>query len=401
MTSRDDSPGARHGSFAHRVRTAVSIVAVVAVLLALAWRGRTVLLLTFAGILFAVLLCGLAGALRHRTGWRHGVALAVVVVLLLALVAGVGWVAAPSISQQADQLAQTLPGSFDDLQEWLSQRPWGRWLLARAPEMGERLIGGDAAADGAQADGAEAGGGEEAGAQAADSPGAGEQAGGEPGGEVPGDLLSRVTGIASSALAALSGFVIVLFLGLYLALEPKLYIGGLVRLVPKPQRERAREVLAILYDTLKWWLVARFISMAAIGVLTWIGLAALGIPLAFVLAVLAAVLTFIPYVGPVLSALPPALLALADDPMKAVWVLVLFVGIQIVESYLVTPLIERKAVRLPPALTIPLQVLITLLAGTLGLLLASPLVAVAMVLVQTLYVEDTLGDTVENVGASH
>jgi predicted PurR-regulated permease PerM len=366
VTSTSDSPRTRSGSFAHRVRTAVAIVAVIAVLLLAAWRGRSVLLLAFAGVLLGVLLCGLTETLRRRTGWRHGIALGVVVALLLALVAGTCWLAAPSISQQVDQLAETLPQAFGDLRGWLGQTRWGQWLLARTPDLQDSLTGG-----------------------------------GSGGGGVAEDVFSRVTGIASTALAALSGVVIVLFLGLYLAVEPRLYTGGLVRLVPKEHRGRAREVLATLYDTLKWWLVARFSSMAVIGVLTWIGLAALGIPLAFVLAVLAAVLTFVPYAGPVLSAIPPALLALADRPMKAVWVLVLFLAIQTIESYLVTPLIERKAVRLPPALTIVMQVLITLLAGPLGLLLASPLVAVGMVLVQTLYVEDALGDTVENVGAGH
>jgi predicted PurR-regulated permease PerM len=365
VTATSDGPGAPRGSFAHRVRTAVAIVAVVVVLLLAAWRGRSVLLLAFAGILLGVLLCGLTGLLRRRTGWRHGAALGVVVALLLALVAGTCWLAAPSISRQVDQLAETLPQAFGDLRGWLGQTRWGQWLLARTPDLGEGLAGGGA------------------------------------GGGVEGDVFTRLTGIASAALAALSGLVIVLFLGIYLAAEPGLYTGGLVRLVPQAHRGRAREVLATLYDTLKWWLVARFSSMAVIGVLTWIGLAALGIPLAFVLAVLAAVLTFVPYVGPVLSAVPPALLALSEGPTKALWVLVLFLAIQIVESYLVTPLIERKAVRLPPALTIAAQVLITLLAGPLGLLLASPLVAVGMVLVQTLYVEDALGDRVENVGAGH
>lgn len=364
MTSSGGTGGApgRQVTFAHRVRVAVLIVAAVFVLLALAWRGLSVLLLAFAGVLLAVLLEALTALLRGRTGWRHGVALAVVVLLLVASIAGVVWLAAPSISRQVDQLAQTLPRSFEDLRGWLSQTRWGQWLLAQTPEIGQRLTGG-------------AGGG-------------------------AGDLLSRITGIASSALAGISGLLIALFLGLYLAAEPGLYTAGIVRLVPRHHRDRARQVLDKLYATLKWWLVARFASMAVIGVLTWIGLAALGIPLSFILAVLAAILTFIPYVGPVLSAVIPALLALTQSPMKAVWVIVLFLAIQTVESYLITPLIERKAVRLPPALTIIAQVLITLIAGPLGLLLASPLLAVLMVLVQMLYVEDALGDELPHVGAA-
>lgn len=395
----------RPGTFAHRVRMAVAIVAAVVVLLALAWRGLSVLLLAFAGVLFAVLLVALATPLRRRTGWPHGAALALVVLLLVALAVGVVWLAAPSVSRQVDQLAQTLPRSFADLQSWLSSREWGRWVLARTPELGQELVtGGGEGAAAASGEGAETAGGEgaeRAGGEGADAAAGREGAAGAggAGGLGGGDVVSRVTGIASTVLAAITGFLIILFLGLYLAAEPGLYTAGIVRLVPRRHRERAREVLAKLYETLKWWLVARFASMAVIGVLTWIGLAALGIPLSFILAVLAAILTFIPYVGPVLSALIPALLALAQGPMKALWVIVLFLAIQTVESYLITPLIERKAVRLPPALTITAQVLFTLIAGPLGLLLADPLLAVLMVLVQMLYVEDALGDELPHVGA--
>lgn len=360
MTSGDDGPPpARRDGFTRRVLVTVLVVTVVALTLALAWRGLSILLVAFGGLLLAVLLLSLTGLLRRWTGWGHGPSLALVLAVLLGLLAAIGWLAAPSISRQFDQLAETLPQSIAQLRDWLSQTRVGNWLVAQAPDLEDGVSAG--------------------------SP----------------DLLSRVTGLASATLGALTSFFIFLFIGLYLAVEPGLYRRGIVRLVPPARRERAREVLDTIESTLRWWLVARFTSMAVIGVLTWIGLAVLGIPLAFVLAVLAALLTFIPYVGPVLSALPPVLLALAASPTKAVWVVVLFLAIQIFESYLIEPLIERKAVRLPPALTIAAQMLFAVVAGPLGLLLASPLVAVAMVLVQMLYVEDALGDELDQVGAGH
>lgn len=358
MTTRGDSDPAAPG-FTGRVLTTVLVVTVVALVLALAWRGLSILLVAFAGVLLAVLLLSLTGLVRRWTGWGHGLALALVLVVLLGLLAAIGALAAPSISRQVDQLAETLPESIGQLRGWLEQTRWGSWLVAQTPRLDEGLREGST------------------------------------------DMLTRVTGLASATLGGLTSFFIFLFIGLYLAIEPGLYRGGIVRLVPPARRERAREVLDTLGTTLRWWLVARFTSMAVVWILTWIGLSVLGVPLAFVLAVLAALLTFIPYLGPVLAAVPPVLLALTESPRAAVWVIVLFLGIQIFESYLIEPLIERKAVRLPPALTITSQMLIALVAGPLGLLLASPLIAVVMVLVQMLYVEDALGDELDQVGAGH
>jgi predicted PurR-regulated permease PerM len=132
--------------------------------------------------------------------------------------------------------------------------------------------------------------------------------------------------------------------------------------------------------------------MTAIGLLTGIGLALLGIPLAFVLAVIAALLTFVPNIGPVVSAVPAVLLGLIRSPGTALAVLGLYLGVQMVESYLLSPIIDRKTVYLPPAATIAAQLVMGVAAGLLGVALATPLLAVAIVLVRTLYVEDALGD---------
>ena len=139
-------------------------------------------------------------------------------------------------------------------------------------------------------------------------------------------------------------------------------------------------------QTLWWWLLAHMSSMAVVGVLTTIGLFALGIPLAIVLGLIAAALAFIPNIGPVISAVPAILIALSESPTKALYVVLLYVAVQAVETNFITPIFELKAVSLPPALTISVQLLLGSLVGILGLLLASPMCAMAIVLVQTLYV---------------
>lgn len=212
------------------------------------------------------------------------------------------------------------------------------------------------------------------------------------------DLLAEATGVFSTTLGALANVVIILFIGLFLAVEPRLYTDGLIRLVPIGRRARAREVLYAVGDVLQWWLVGKVVAMLVIGVLTALGLWLLGVELALTLGLIAALLTFIPNIGPVLALVPAVLLALLHSPTQALYVVLLYLAIQTVESYVLTPLVQRRTVSLPPALTISAQVALGVLLGGLGLVLATPLTVALLVLIQRLYIEDTLGDPVNVPG---
>jgi predicted PurR-regulated permease PerM len=133
--------------------------------------------------------------------------------------------------------------------------------------------------------------------------------------------------------------------------------------------------------------------MTVIGILTTTGLWLLGVPLALTLGLLAAFLEFVPYVGFVLSIVPAAMLALLEGPTTTLYVILLYIGIQLFESYILTPLVEQQAVSIPPALTITVQLTFGVLVGAVGLLFAIPLAAVIMVLVEKFYIEDTLNET--------
>jgi predicted PurR-regulated permease PerM len=185
--------------------------------------------------------------------------------------------------------------------------------------------------------------------------------------------------------------MIILAIGFYMAVAPRVYVEGVIHLVPVTRRGRAGEVLQALGRTLRWWLFGRWISMTVVGLLTTAGLWLLGVPLALTFGLLAALLTFIPYLGPIISAIPPMLLVLVQSPMQALYVVSLYLGVQGVESYLLTPLVQQRTVSVPPALTITAQVLLGLLLGTFGVILATPLIAVTLVLVKMLYIEDVLG----------
>lgn len=146
-----------------------------------------------------------------------------------------------------------------------------------------------------------------------------------------------------------------------------------------------------------WWLIGRLLSMLIVGITVTISLWLLGIPLALTLGLLAALLDFIPNLGPTLATVPAVLLALMQSPTQAVYVLLIYIVIQQAESYLLTPIVQHRTVSLPPALTIIAQVILGVLFGVMGLILASPLAAVVLVLIKMLYVEDVLGDTIEDL----
>jgi predicted PurR-regulated permease PerM len=305
-------------------------------------------LLAFAGVLLGVFLHGLSDWLRQHSGLGYHWSLAAVVVSLLVLLGLAGWLLGAQISAQVSQLVQALPESLNQLRSQLERYPWGKWILSQAPDSGSLLGQGDA--------------------------------------------LSRVTGFASSVLSVIGGIAVIVFVGLYAAVEPGFYRRGVEHLVPPARRGRAREVHAALGHALRWWLVARLASMSVVGILVSIGLTLLGIPMALALGLLAFFLVIIPNIGPVLAAVPAILVAWSQGSTQALSVLGLYVGIEIVESYVLLPVIERRTVRLPPALSILNIVLFGMVGGVLGAVVASPLLVAGMVLVKMLYVEDTLGD---------
>jgi predicted PurR-regulated permease PerM len=185
---------------------------------------------------------------------------------------------------------------------------------------------------------------------------------------------------------------VILFLTLYIAAEAGRYAGGLVWLAPPVRRPRVAEILHETASTLWYWMLGRLFSMAVVGGMTTLGLWLLGVPLPIALGFLAGIMTFVPYIGSIASAVLSVLIAASADLMLAVYVIALYVGVHLVEGYILAPLVQRRVVRLPPALTLSAQIILGVLAGFVGLLFAEPLTAVARIIVRMVYVEDILGD---------
>ena len=185
--------------------------------------------------------------------------------------------------------------------------------------------------------------------------------------------------VISHTLAVAAGLVLVLFLAIYLAIDPGVYRRGLLHLVPRESRRRADEVLGAIAGTLRKWLVTQLIAMIVIGVVTTSVLLALKVRAAIPLGILAGLLEFVPTLGPILSALPAIAMGFVDSPEKALFVTIAYVGIQFIENHLLIPILMKEGIDLPPALTIVAQALMAIVFGILGLLVAVPLLATVMI----------------------
>lgn len=338
MLAHDLTPG--------RATTSGIVVALAVALMALF--APSVLLILFAAILMATLLHGGSAWFSRLTGLPHVVGLGLFTILILAGFATLILVAAPVLTEQATELWRQLPRALQALRTRIEAQSWGPAVLGQISMEG--------------------------------------LANASSGGAIAGGATSALTG----AFGALGNFAIICVIGLFLAADPAIYRDGIVTLFPPARRKRARSVLNQLGGTLRSWMVAQLLSMGVIGLLTTAGLWLLGVPLAVVLGVIAALLTFIPNLGPILAAAPAVLLGFASSPIQGAYVAALYVGVQVIEGNVTTPLIQQHTIALPPALILAAQLLMASLFGLLGLALATPLLAVVVKMVDLLYVEGYL-----------
>lgn len=323
-----------------------------------------------------------------------------VLLAFFGVVAGVGAMIAPTLREQSQELRTQLPRAVDRVEGWIKKRDGQlRGMLTepgktkQAPAQTQPSTTGNdvvtrpspprqSRSDSprvAQETTAEAGGGEFSLRQQL-----GKQLGG---------VLGLLFPFVSTTLAAVGAFVLVVFIALYLAADPSLYRRGLLRMIPLNKREKATEILDEVSDALNRWLVTRLICMLAIGGLTTVVLMLLRVKAAVALGLIAGLLEFIPIFGPLLSAVPALALAIVDSPQKALWVALAFVLIQQIEGNVINPLLMKKRIDIPPALTIVGVALMGLVFGFPGLLIAEPLLVAMLVIVKRTYVEEVQEDT--------
>ena len=395
--------------------------------LRLVWVAHPLLLAAFLGVLFGLAVSRGADFLVR---WHipRGIAAALLVFAFYGLIAGLIAFSAPTLRAQFRELGERLPEATQRIDDWI-QRHEGDFLgqlVAGARDAASEATAAQSGAPAPAASSAARPGGTapapaQGGRPAAEAaPGAGPgarpqdrepargQAAARSQGERPAgatlaaarSTLSEQVGaigrylfsFLSSTLAVIAGLLLITFITIYVGAEPDLYRSGLLHLVPHRSRERAAEVLRAIGSTLRRWLLTQLIAMVVIGVVTTVVLWMMNVKAALLLGIIAGLLEFIPNVGPVLSALPAMGMAFVDSPQKAVWVAVAYLVIQQLEGHLLIPLLMKRQMDLPPALTLVGEAVMAFAFGFLGLLVSVPLIAAILVAVKMLYVEDVVGD---------
>lgn len=336
----------------------LGLIALVAALLLL-WSLRDAVVLIFAAIVLAMALCTTVGALRQRLGCGRPLALAITLLTILLLLTVIATAIVPPFAAQFSQLIAKLPAAAQALTS----------LLRRSLESASRMIygSGDGGFTWLR------------------------QTLGQPGDSTAalGGAL-RLVNVAGNIGTMLVQTLFVVAVALMITVQPEAYRETVLLLTPSFYRRRFRQVLQACGDALSAWMVGVLISSVCVGVLAAIGLSLLGVKLIAANAVLAGVLNVIPNIGPTLSTLFPMSVALLDAPWKALAVLVLYIIIQNLESYLITPSVMHYQLRLLPGLTLMAQLLFTVLFGPLGLLLALPMAVCLQVLLREVVIHDIL-----------
>jgi predicted PurR-regulated permease PerM len=323
------------GGSARVFRHTLAVMAAIGVAL-VAWNLLQLLLLLFASMLVAVMIHDFARALMRW--WRlpfYGALILAIALPLLGLFIVFGLFGTIMYTQFVD-LAQQLPAQSRAFTEWLQSSRPGREALAVAETY------------------------------------------------VP--KMESIFGIAQSALsnvgAALSGLAIVLVAGIYLAAQPRLYIDGIIAMLPPERAVRARASLDTTHKALTSWLKAQAVGMAFVAIGTSIGLTVIGIPSGLALGLVAGLCEFVPYLGVILVSIPAVLIGFGVDPQTGWLTVLVLVIVQQLQGNVVTPLAQRQLSDLPPALTIFSLIGFGILCGPLGVVLAVPLTVVGLALVK-------------------
>ncbi|WP_413164745.1 AI-2E family transporter [Capilliphycus salinus ALCB114379] len=316
------------------------------------WKIRQVLLLAFAAIVLATAINRIVKTLQKQ-GMKRGVAVGISVFFILLVIAGFFSIIVPPVIDQWQQLIQQVPVGFEQLKTWyLGLQDFIPNQFFGELQSPESLF------------------------EQISNTGLG--------------LFNNVFSFFSTGLGITLNIILVMAVTIMLLSNPTPYRRNFILIFPAFYRPRVNEILNECEQNVVGSLIGLLFNMTVITILSGVGLWILGVRLALVNALLAGFLTFIPNIGPTISVIPPALLALLDSPLKALAVVGLYIAIQQIESNILTPLVMKREVSLLPAVTLLSQVTFTIFFGTLGLLLAIPLVAVLQVWFREMLVKDVM-----------
>lgn len=327
-----------------RVARSTLVVMLVVGLALLAVQFSFVFLLIFSAVLVAVLIRA-AGWPFRKLGVGDTPSVFLGLLLIVGVLAGCGYLFGSQVSEQFTEVSEQLPQAYNRLRGLIDQLPFAQNFLSGTPDIQS--------------------------------------------------ITSRALSFAFGAVGAVTNLVLVIVAAMYLAIEPGMYMRGVEKLFPKSEGARVREALSASGQALNQWLLAQFATMLIIGFLIWGGLTIVGVPSAAALGIISGLTNFIPLVGPFIGAAPGVLLALTQGSDALLWTVVVYLVAQQLEGNVLTPMIQKYAVSIPPAVLLFALAALGSIFGMIGVVVAAPLAVVLYVLVTLLWVRDTLGHHAE------
>jgi len=294
------------------------------------------LLIIFGALVFASMLDGGVRLLGRVLPIPRGLRLLLVVLLVIAFVSGTFYLTGVQIAIQAEQLRATLEVQGNRVVNWIS---------------GLGLMPGRA-----------------------DIAGMAQQALGS---------IGRLTSAVGSVLGAAASMLMIVTIGLFIAIEPRIYERGLQWMVPVEARDQFSITIGRMARTLRVLLAGRLLGMLFEGVLTWILLSIAGVPMALLLGIITGILAFIPNIGAFVSGVLMVAVGFSAGVNEGLWAIAIYFAVQTFDGYVLIPLVARRTVDLPPALTLSAQILASTLFGVMGLALADPMVAMIKVALES------------------
>ena len=343
-----------------------------AVLVLFTWHFASTLFLIFAGVLLGVALNAMTNRLDRVVSLPHSLRLTLVCLALAGLLSGVVFLGGATIAQQATALSGTIKSQLVNVKAFLDRNGIDTSYFD---------LGGSSASGASSTP---------------ETPGAATHPLPSPGtlASSGGAIISQTFKLLLGTVSAVGNLFIVLFLGVAFAAQPSVYRNGLLFMAPARHRAGAAIIVDRIGETLERWLIAQMITMSAVFLVTWTGLAIIGIPSSFILGLQAGLLAFIPTVGALIGGLIVVLASLASGWVAAVSAFVLFLGVHALESYILTPIVQRQALEIPPATLFAFQILLGVVFGIWGLALALPLIAVAKVVIEHFKADDASSEAV-------
>jgi len=329
----------KDNGYALKVWQTVGIIVLIVVAILIIRVAFNVLLMALAGALIAIYFHGFADFIERKSNLNRKPAMMISIITTLVIIGNLVWFIGNKIQTEFDELSYTLPHTISNAKAKLSQTPLGKKIV-------ENTMGDSSK-----------------------------------------KLLDTATSLFSTSFGVLGNIYIIVFLGVFFTASPNMYKYGLLILIPATKKTLALQIMSRISQALKGWLKGMLLSMVLIFILISAGLMFLGLPITMVLGLITGILEIVPNFGPLIAMVPGVLIALTISTNTAIWVALLYIISQTIVANIVTPLIQKKMINLPPALTLISQLIMGTVSGALGIILAVPLLAIIVILVDELYVK--------------